>query len=96
MKETKEITLETMIKQTGDMDTSDIDGEKVMMDLDTGSYFMLNEVATHIWDLVETPMKVEDVVTHLLSEYDIDEVTCKEQVVGFVDELYKRELVAIA
>ncbi|WP_053984366.1 lasso peptide biosynthesis PqqD family chaperone [Niameybacter massiliensis] len=96
MKETKEITLETMIRQTGDMDTSDIDGEKVMMDLDTGSYFMLNDVATHIWDLVEQPMKVAEVIQHLLNEYEIDEVTCKEQVMAFVNELCKRELVAIA
>ncbi|MEG0086999.1 MAG: lasso peptide biosynthesis PqqD family chaperone [Niameybacter sp.] len=96
MKETKEMTWETVIKQEGSMDTSDIDGEKVMMDLDKGSYFMLNDVATHIWDLVESPMKLADVVAHLLGEYEIDEETCKEQVMAFVSELHKRELVAIA
>ncbi|MDA3730818.1 lasso peptide biosynthesis PqqD family chaperone [Niameybacter massiliensis] len=95
MKEIREITLETTIKQIEDIDTSDIDGEKIMMNLDTGSYFMLNEIATHIWDLTEQPVRIEEVVKYLLGEYEIDEITCKEQVLGLVIELYKHQLITI-
>lgn len=95
MKEIREITLETTIKQIEDIDTSDIDGEKIMMNLDTGSYFMLNEIATHIWDLTEQPVRIEEVVKYLLGEYEIDEITCIEQVLGLVIELYKYQLITI-
>lgn len=95
MKEIREITLETTIKQIEDIDTSDIDGEKIMMNLDTGSYFTLNEIATHIWDLTEQPVRIEEVVKYLLGKYEIDEITCKEQVLGLVIELYKHQLITI-
>ena len=48
--------LETIVERNHEIDATDLDGEKVMMDLDKGQYFMLNGVGGDIWELTEKPI----------------------------------------
>lgn len=89
------ITQVTKVKQIGDIDTTDLDGEKVMMDLEKGSYYMLNDVATRIWDIAQEPKSVSEIVTTLLEEYEVDQSTCENQVITFVEQLVDIHLLAI-
>ena len=41
-----EINLDTIINKNLEIDDTDLDGEKVMMNLDKGEYFMMNEVGS--------------------------------------------------
>ena len=76
----KNITIETLVSQNQDIDASDLDGEKVMMNLDKGEYFMMNEIGSRIWDIIENPVKVDEVVVTLLNEYEVDRGTCETTV----------------
>lgn len=89
------ITQVTKVKQIGDIDTTDLDGEKVMMDLEKGSYYMLNDVATRIWDIAQEPKSVSEIVAALLEEYEVDQSTCENQVITFVEQLVDIHLLAI-
>ena len=80
MKERIQINEKSIITRKAGMDTTDLDGEKVMMDLDKGQYFMMNEVGSRIWDIVEKPLSYEEVVNVLLSEYTVEEAECRETV----------------
>ena len=42
------INLDSIVSYRQDIDTTDIDGDKVMMDLEKGQYFALNSVASRI------------------------------------------------
>ena len=70
-----------------DIDTTDIDGDKVMMDLEKGQYFALNSVGSRIWEEIQSPVKISDVVNTLLSEYDVDRETCEKSVIEFIEGL---------
>ena len=39
----KLISLDSIVSQKEDVDVTELNGEKVMMDLDKGMYFMLNK-----------------------------------------------------
>ena len=67
--------------------TSEIDGEKVMIDFETGKYFMIKGVGNDIWERVQTEITVSDLIDSLLLEYDIDEPTCEKEVIDFLDKL---------
>jgi len=69
--------------------TSEIDGEKVMIDFETGKYFMIKGVGNDIWERVQTEITVSDLIDSLLLEYDIDEPTCEKEVIDFLDKLNK-------
>ena len=80
------INLNTVVSHRKDIDTTDLNGDKVMMDLEKGRYFSLNSVGSRIWELIEEPIEINKVVGTLLTEYEIDQNTCEESVLDFVKE----------
>ena len=80
-------------RQNTALDVSEIDGEKIMMDLENGCYFMLNDVASRIWELVEEAKSTEEIIDTLLGEYEVERSVCEAQVYRFMEELEKRTLI---
>ena len=83
----KEISKESVIKQIDDIVASEIDGETVMMSIENGSYYGLDPIGSYVWELLETPIKVADLIDTLLEKYDVDEKTCEKDVLHFLNEI---------
>ena len=90
------ISLDTIINKNLEIDDTDLDGEKVMMNLDKGEYFMMNEVGSRIWEIINEPMNVKGIVDALRSEYEVDEETCKDTVIEFLGRLNNADLISIS
>ncbi|OPJ62713.1 lasso peptide biosynthesis PqqD family chaperone [Clostridium oryzae] len=90
------IKMTSIITQKNGLDTADLDGEAVMMDMDRGKYYNFNIVGSRIWQLIEKPISIREIVDELLKEFDIDQETCEAAVMKFVDRLVDDELVKIA
>lgn len=91
-----EIGLDTNVIQASGLVAADMDGEKVMLNIEKGKYFGLNSIGSRIWELIEHPLVVREMVSALLKEYDVDEVTCQQEVLAFLRKLYVQGLVVIA
>lgn len=76
----------TIVQGEGNI-VSDMDGEKVMLSVHNGKYYNLGEIGGRIWDLLELPTPVSDLVTSLVSEYDVERVQCEAQVISFLEGL---------
>ncbi|SHH95223.1 lasso peptide biosynthesis PqqD family chaperone [Clostridium grantii] len=81
------ISMNTIVEQREGIDTTDIDGEKAMMDLEKGQYFMLDSVGSRIWEIISKPCAVKQILLELMKEYDVDEKTCEEGTVEFLEKL---------
>lgn len=90
------INLDTVINKNLEIDDTDLDGEKVMMNLDKGEYFMMDEVGSRIWDIIIEPINVKGIIEALLSEYEVDEETCTDTVIEFLGRLNNAELISIS
>ena len=89
------INLETVINKNLEIDDTDLDGEKVMMNLDKGEYFMMNEVGSRIWEIISEPINVKEIINTLRNEYEVDEETCKDTVIEFLGRLDHADLISI-
>ena len=89
------INLNTIINKNLEIDDTDLDGEKVMMNLDKGEYFMMNEVGSRIWEIISEPINVKDIINTLRNEYEVDEETCKDTVIEFLGRLDNADLISI-
>lgn len=89
------IGLDTVVTQKKDIASADMDEEKVMMDLEKGKYFALNDIGSRIWELIGTPQTVGGIISKLLDEYDVDLETCRDNVLVFLNRLYYEELICI-
>ena len=84
-------------KLSPDVVFRDLDGEAVILDLASGTYFGLNEVGTRVWRLIEEGRDAPQLVAILASEYQADRATIAQDVDRLLDELRSRRLiVAIA
>ena len=89
------INLDTVINKNLEIDDTDLDGEKVMMNLDKGEYFMINEVGSRIWEIISEPINVKEIISTLRNEYEVDEETCKDTVIEFLGRLDNADLISI-
>ena len=71
----------------------ELQGEGVLLQLDTGEYFGLDDVAERMWTLMALHGDLAVVEARLLDEFDVDRETLSRDLRGLVDELIKRQLV---
>ena len=91
----KQINIDTKIKKNKNIEDTDLDGNKVMMNLQKGRYFMMNEVGSRIWELINEPIKVNYIIDELLNEYRVDRATCEKEVMNFIQELFNGDLIEV-
>ena len=95
MENNKKISIDTIVTRKQDLDAADMDGELVMMNMSKGKYYSINSVGSRIWELIEKQVSVNEVKTILLSEFDVDDNTCKDTVLNFLNGLYNEDLISI-
>jgi hypothetical protein len=71
----------------------ELEGEGVLLDLETERYFTLDDVGARMWHLLQEHEEVEAVVERLLDEYDVDETTLRRDLAELITKLSKAGLV---
>lgn len=90
------LTLETLIRQHPEQIAAEADGEVLMMHIESGNYFGLNEVASFIWNQLEEPRRIDAICAAVLSEFDVDEARCQTDALAFLQGMIDDELVQVA
>ena len=67
--------------------------ETVMMDVISGKYYNLGVTGGAIWNILENPAKLEEIVEALLQEYAIDKETCTAHVAEFLESAVEKEII---
>ncbi len=62
-----------------------LDDEIILLDLQSGRYFGLQDVGARAWELLPTSGDTDVVFTALLAEYAVDEATLRQD----MDELWQ-------
>ena len=70
-------------------------GQILMMSLDQGRYYALEAIAKRIWDLLEVPTALGEVVDRLLGEFEVDRARCEAEVLAFAKQLLDNRLINI-
>jgi len=91
----KELSLGTVLIRNEQIPSAVIDEEVALMSIETGKYYALNPVASDIWRILEKPSSVGELISSLTLEYDVDNETCTEQVIPFLEKLISEGLVLI-
>jgi hypothetical protein len=82
-----------MWKHSPDVVFRDLEGEAVILDLASGTYFGLNEVGTRVWRLVDEGRDTAQIVDMVASEYQVDRATVARDVGRLLDDLSSRRLI---
>lgn len=70
----------------------ELEGEAVILDLESGTYFGLDAVGTQIWRGLDRRDSIEAIVTALVETYDVDRDTADGDVRRLMTQLVDRGL----
>jgi len=73
----------------------EVDGEMVLLDMNSENYFGLDEVGTSIWQAMQEKENLKDVFEILLEQYEVEEDVLKNDLITFVEKLEESGLVKV-
>jgi hypothetical protein len=90
-----EVQASSVVQVASNQTATEIDGEKIILDLRRGIYYGLNPVGADIWDLIQTPTAVDAIVDAITAEYEVDREQCMNDTVRLIETLHEKDLVEI-
>jgi hypothetical protein len=88
-----ELTEQTTIHRNPKLMTASVHDETVMMDIDGGQYYGLDDIGTVIWQRLESPQSFGALVDGLASEYEADRAVIAADVARLLTLMAERKVV---
>lgn len=81
-------TVKTILSRNEDILFAPINQDQaVMMSLESQRYYGLDAVGLRIWEILDAPRSIDEIVTQILSEFSVDQPTCQSAVLRFAQEM---------
>lgn len=91
----EKISIEHLVIQSEGNIVSDMGSEKVMLNIENGKYYNLGEIGGDIWELIDKPILVDELINDIMAKYDVNKEKCEEEVISFLESMYKERLVRV-
>lgn len=89
------MTLQTIVKAATNQVRADLNQEAVVLNLSNGVYYGLNPMATTVWDFIQQPQSVAQIIERITGEYEVDYARCERDVKTLLEDLKKYELIEV-
>ena len=90
-----EISKDSVVVAAKSQLSSQVDAETVLLQVDKGLYFGLNEMGTFIWKQLQQPRKVQEIRDAILREYEVSSEQCERDLLKVLAELSKNGLIEV-
>jgi hypothetical protein len=91
-----DVTLDMKLVRESNIIHNLIDNEVVILSISTEQYFYLNEIGSKIWDLLEEPISVRQLIYELMDIFDVSYAKCKVETVSYLHELIDLKVITQA
>ncbi len=72
---------------------SELGEEAVILSLKNGKYYGVNSVGVTVWTNVQKAATLAEIEAAVMNEYEVDEETCRREVLLFLEEMLREELI---
>ena len=83
------------IVRSPDQVSGDLDGKIVLLSIENGEYYNLNEMGSRIWLLLEKPITIGALIEQLLADFAVERSVCETEVAAFLAQLHKDKLLKL-
>jgi hypothetical protein len=80
---------------TDDNLSCDLQGEAVVLNIQSGIYFGLNALGARIWELIQKPARVSFIRDELIKEFDVHDDHCEADLLSFLKKLQVNALLRV-
>ena len=85
----------SVVVASKDQMASDVGGETIILGLTQGRYYGLDAVGMRMWQLIQTPAAVSDVVRALVAEYEVEPDRCEADLLRLLQKMIDAGLVEV-
>lgn len=89
------ITLETRVSQRKEVLFHELGGEAVLLNLESGKYFGLDEVGTRMWLLITEHGQLAPAYEALLAEYEVEPERLEQDLLKLANQLLEHGLLEV-
>ena len=89
------ITDATVISRSPSVLTAEVDGEIVMMSIEQGRYFGLDDIGSDIWKRIEPPCSFAALIDGLAADYEADRASIAADVQALLDRMAEQDVVRL-
>ncbi|MBN1565641.1 MAG: PqqD family protein [Anaerolineae bacterium] len=93
---TDQLTTSSVVQQNTNLLAQNIDGDVIVLHLETNEYYGLQSVAHRIWELIEQPTVIAAVVDAITEEYNANRSTVENDTLEFLQHLLGKDLIALS
>ena len=90
------LSLESKVAIGDDVVSRDLEGLAVILNLESGTYFGLDQVGTRIWSLLQEDESLRRTFEAIQQEYDVAPETLERDILRLVGELCAKGLVSLS
>ena len=84
---------QTKMKTCAGVLSTEVDGQAVLMHVEKGIYFGLNDVGALVWRELGSEATIEELCEAVISEFDVETDECKNDVQDLLAQLAEQGLV---
>ena len=89
------LTLNSIVQRDPEIIGAEADQDLIMVSIATGYYYGVSDVAREIWDAIESPKRVSNLVDDLKASYRVDAVLCESETLSFLEALFDEGLLQV-
>jgi hypothetical protein len=90
------LDLQCVVQRDPEILAAEADKDLVMVSIVNGYYYAVSDVAREIWEAIERPRKVSDLIDDLAKSYNIDRTICQAETLSFLEDLRSEGLLKVS
>jgi hypothetical protein len=90
------LDLQCVVHRDPEILAAEADKDLVMVSIANGFYYAVSDVAREIWQAIERPKKVSDLIDDLAKSYNIDPTICQSETLSFLEDLRSEGLLKVS
>ncbi len=78
---------DSLVSAVEDVVSCELAGGAALLDLRSSTYYSLNPVGAHVWELLQQPTSVADLQEALLARYEVEPAQCRQDLTQLLASL---------
>ncbi len=92
---TAKLNLDCIVQREPDVIAAEADQDLVMVRIANGFYYGVADVAREIWEAIEHPKKISDLINDLTATHNVDRSVCEKETLSFLEDLRSERLLQV-
>jgi hypothetical protein len=89
------LSLNSQVLMAKDVVSCDLEGETAILNMKDGLYYRLEGVGSSVWNLIQEPTTLEQVLEGLLEIYEVEREECQRDLYELMKQLIEKELIEV-